>query len=604
MKYWLVLLLLIALPVAAEPRHGLSAFGDLKYPKGFASFDYVNAAAPKGGELRQHSFGTFDNFNPGILRGNVAPDTELLYATLLTRALDEPDAMYGYVANSVELDPDRMWVAFNIDPRARWSDGKPVTAADVVFTFESLIKDGHPIYRLSLHDVDGAKAESDRRVVFHFKPTEGRRDLPLVLAALPLMQKAWFEGREFGRPTLDPPPGAGPYTVEKAEMGRFVTYQRNADWWARDLPTMKGRYNPDRMSWIFFRDRDVAVEGFFAGEYDLRNELTSRVWATGYEGKPAVEKGWIKRETLADGQPASFQAIYFNTRRAKFADPRVREALNLAFDFEWTNKNLFYGIYKRLRSRFDNSPLAATGKPSPEELKLLEPFRNELPPALFEREFEPPKTDGSGENRENLRRARQLLADAGWVIKDGRLVNASTGEKFEIEFLEYEPSTDRYMGPYARHLDRLGISARTRLVDVAGYENRVRDFDFDMMSRAYGNTTTPGVELRNFFSTKAAGTSGSFNFPGIKSAAADALIEKVVQAKSREELNTAARALDRVLMWNWYWIPAWYSGQHRLAYWDKVGRPNPIAPLSSFNPDWADDWWVDEAKAAKLPRRN
>lgn len=594
-------LALVASPLAAEPRHGLSAFGDLKYPATFTHFDYVNPQAPKGGDQRAMSFSTFDSFHPAILRGNPAPSISLLFASLMTRALDEPDAMYGYIAESADVAPDHSSVTFALRPTARWHDGTPITADDVVFTLEAIRRDGHPQYRLALTDVSGIEADGPLKVTVRFKPGPASRDLPLTVASLPILQKKWFEGREFTKPTLEPPTGSGPYKVESADPGRNLTYARVRDWWGEKLPVAVGRFNPDRMRWVYFRDREIAVEGFFAGEYDVRLELTARVWATGYD-KPPVEKGYIKREVLPDGNPAGFQAFYFNTRRAKFADPKVREALALSFDFEWTNKTLFYGLYKRLRSRFDNSPLAATGLPSPAELALLEPFRAELDPRVFTEEFNPPRTDGSGEMRDNLRRAGQLLTAAGWVVKDGRRVNARTGEALSLEFLEFEPSFDRILGPYFRNLERLGIKAEMRVVDPAAFENRIRDFDFDATSRGYSQGPTPGIELKNFFGAAAADVTGSLNIPGIRSKAVDALVEKALAATTREELTVAIRALDRVLMWGNYWIPSWYSGTHRLAYWDRLSRPDPIAPYSDYNPEWEDYWWYDEAKSARLPK--
>lgn len=594
-------LLLAAFAAEAQPKHGLSAFGDLKYPAGFKHFEYVNPAAPKGGELREWQLETYDNLNPLILKGVTAQGLALAYESLMARALDEPDAMYAWLAESVELAPDRAWAAFNINPKARWHDGKPVTAEDVAFTFEAVIRDGHPQYQLVLRDLESVKAEGPRRVVFRFKPGESRRDLPLIVAGMPILNKAWFQGRDFGRPTIDPPLGSGPYRVDKVEAGRSLSFRRVADWWAKDLPIAVGRYNYDSVRHDYYRDRDIAFEAFFAGEYDYRVEITARNWATGYENKPAFQQGRVKREVLTDHTPSGVQAYFLNARKPHLADRRVREALNWAFDYEWMNKNLFYGLYKRTRSMFQNSELEASGLPGPEELKLLEPFRASLPPEVFTKEYVPPVTDGSGNNREQLRRAQALFREAGWTVQDGKLKNAK-GEPFRLEFLLYEPSFQRIVNPVMRNLERIGVEATIRIVDVTAFENRMRAFDYDVMSRRFSQPMTPGVEQRNYWSGVSADVTGSFNFSGIKDPAVDALVERIVAAKSRAEVVTASRALDRVLTWGWYTIPNWYSGTIKLATWDRFGRP---AILPKYSPDAGigEEWWIDPAKDKALGLR-
>ncbi|WP_374630514.1 extracellular solute-binding protein [Ferrovibrio sp.] len=583
----------------AQARHGLSSFGDLKYPEGFKHFDYVNPDAPKGGTLRQWQLESFDNLNPLILKGVTAQSLALTQQSLMRRAADEPDAVYAEVAQSVELGPDRAWAAFTLDPRARWHDGSPITAEDVVFTFESTLKEGHPQYQLILADLDSVKAEGPRRVVFRFKPGETRRDLPLLVAQIPLLAKSWFKNRPFAQPTAEPPLTSGPYRIERVDAGRSLTFRRVADWWAKDLPVNRGQFNFDAVRDDYYRDRDIAVEAFFAGEYDYRVEITARVWATGFDGKPAVREGRIIREVLPDETPSGVQAFFLNARKDKFKDVRVREALNLAFDYEWMNKTLFYDLYKRTRSMFENSSMAATGLPSPAELALLEPYRAKLPPRVFTQEFQPPKTDGSGENRDNLRQATRLLREAGWTIKDKRLQNAK-GEAFEIEFLLFEPSFQRVISPFMRNLERLGIHSTIRNVDGSAYEQRMRNFDYDLILRRIVQPMTPGVEQRNFWSSPSANVTGSFNFSGIQDPAVDALVENLVRAKNRGESVAAARALDRALSWNWYVIHNWYSGTYRLGLWDRFGRP---AVKPKFDLGLLETWWIDPAKDAKLGLR-
>lgn len=599
--YALLLLSCLSSLAAAQPRHGLSAFGDLKHPPGFTHFDYVNPNAPKGGELRTWELDSFDNFNPLILKGVVARNLSLTYQSLMARGLDEPDAVYADLAESAELAPDRSWVAFMINAKARWHDGTPVTAEDVVFTVESAKKDGHPLYQLILRDVDSVTAESPRRVVFRFAETESRRDLPLTVAQLPILQKAWFRTRDFAAPTIEPITASGPYRVSRVDAGRTVVFERVKDWWAKDLPVNRGRFNFDWFRDDYYRDRDIAVEAFFAGEYDFREEVIARVWATQYHGKPAFDQGRVKREVLKDETPSGVQAWFLNSRKPHLADPRVREALNLAYDFEWANRTLFYGLYKRTRSMFENSDLAATGLPSEAELKLLEPHRSRLPKSVFEKEYQPPQSDGSGNNRANLKRAQELLKEAGWRVENGRLVDAK-GEPFTLEFLMYESSFQRFINPFARNLERIGITVRLRLVDISAFENRMRAFDFDIMSRRFVQPMTPGIEQRNYWSARSAATVGSFNFSGVNDPVVDDLVERIVSARSRDELRAATRALDRVLMWGWYVIPHWYSGTFKLGYWDRFVRP---ARKPLYDVGLTETWWIDPVKdkALNLPRQ-
>ena len=578
----------------ADKSHGLSAFGDLKYRADFKHFDYVNPNALKGGTLRLRGIDSFDNLNAFILKG-VKPDAlSLIHATLMEGAADEPDGLYGFVAKTVDLPADKGWIAFELRPEATFNDGTRITASDVVFTFNILVAKGHPQYRINFAGIKSVEALSPSRIKFTFKQ-KGNRDLPLQLARLPILSKTYYSKVPFEKTTLTPPPGAGPYKVEKVDPGRAIIYRRVADHWARDLPIMIGRYNFDTVQIDYYRDRDIAFEAFFTGAYDFREEFTSRSWATQYD-KPAVNKGLVVRETLPDETPSGVQAFFFNMRRAKFSDARVRQAIDLAFDFEWTNKTLFYGLYDRTNSMFENSRLAAKQKPSAEELALLEPWRGKVPEGVFTAPYKSPVADGSGNNRRNFRKAAKLLRAAGWSIKNNQRVNAK-GEKLTIEFLLFESSFQRIINPYVRNLKRIGIEAHIRIVDVANYQLRRQEFDFDVIIQRYTMPNTPGIEQSNYFGSKWADVPGSLNLAGIKNPVVDNLVEKVISAKSREPLVTATRALDRVLMWNHYSVPQWYKGVHNIAYWNKFDRPR-IKP--QFDLGMLDTWWFNPEKAAMI----
>lgn len=597
------LLAAVAPADAAGQRHGLSIFGDLKYPADFKHFEYVDPQAPKGGEFRSWSVETFDSLNPFIVRG-VAPITssesfgiDQTFTSLLQAAADEPDSAYGLAAESVEKSADRRSITFNIRAAAAFHDGTPIRAEDVVFSFDTLKKDGHPRYRLLLRDVVRAVATTPLSVRFEFDASF-TRDLPLVVGSLPIISKAHFASRPFNETTLVPLLGSGPYKVEKVDAGRSITYRRVEDWWGRSLPVNVGRYNFDTIRYDFYRDRDVALEAFFAGEYDWREEFTSRSWATGYD-RPAVKDGRILRLTLPDNTLSGFQAYFLNMRRDKFKDRRVREAFAYAFDFEWTNKNLFYGLYQRTVSIYPNSELAAAGKPSAAELALLEPLRGKVPEQVFGEPYRPPMTDGSGNLRDHLRKAQQLLQEAGWVVRDGKLVNGRTGEPMRVEFLMFERGFERINNPIAQNLKRLGIEASLRLVEPAQYQNRMRDYDFDIIVQRYGMPQTPGVEQRNYWLSANRDIPGTFNLAGVGDPAVDVLVEKVISARTRPELIAAARALDRVVMWNNYALPQWNKAEHNLAFWDKFGRPK-VKPYYGLGA--VDTWWVDRAKEAALKR--
>ena len=579
-------------PAAAqETVHGLSLFGDLKYGPDFAHFDYVEPNAPKGGMLYLATVGTFSTLNPFTLKGVSAAGAGFPFESLLEGAADEPDAAYGLVAAEVALAPDRRSVRFLLRPEARWHDGTPVTAADVAFSFEILTTEGAPSFATQLAGVDRVETSGDREVAFHLVDPDNRK-LPLIVGGMPIISEAYFRGRSFGKTTLDPPLGSGPYRVGKVDAGRFIGFERVAEYWGAALPVMTGRYNFDTIAIDYYRDRTVLVEALKAGEYDFHEEFTSKVWATQYD-IPAVEEGWLVKDVLPDNTPSGVQAFFINTRLPKFQDRRVREALSYVFDFGWLNKNQFFGIYDRMASYFENSDLAARGLPSEAELAILEPYRGAVPEEVFTTEFAPPSTDGSGNNRQNLRTAQALLREAGWITRDGALVNEATGEPMTIEFLYFEPTFERIYAIFARSLERLGVGVTLRLVDSASYEERMKSHDFEITTLRFVFNLSPGAELNANFATATADQVGSSNAAGIKDPVVDALIAEVVGATDRATLVAAARALDRVLLRGHYMIPQWYKGAHHLVYWDKFGRP-------ALKPRYArgviDTWWVDREK--------
>lgn len=580
----------------ATPAHGVAMHGDLAYPPDFTHFAYVNPDAPKGGEVVYSALGSFDSLNPFILRGQPAAGSGIVFETLTARSLDEPFSAYGLLAETIEMPEDRSWVAFTLRPEARWQDGSPVTVDDVIFSLETLKTKGHPLYRAYYANVVGAEAAGERRVLFHFDG-EVNRELPLIVGELPILPRHFWEGRDFEATTLDPLLGSGPYRVAKVDPGRSITYDRVADYWGKDLPVNKGRYNFDRIRYEYFRDSNVALEAFKAGQYDFRLENIARLWATAYTG-PAIDAGLIVKEEIPDETGDGMQGFVFNTRREMFKDPKVREALAYAFDFEWTNRTLFYGLYSRTKSYFSNTELAARELPDERELKILEPFRSELPESVFTTVYEPPTTDGSGELRENLRTALGLLRDAGWMIdpKTRKLVNGESGRPMQFEILLVNPSFERIVGPMLRNLERLGIDATMRTIDTAQYQNRVDAFDFDMVVNVWGQSLSPGNEQRDFWSCAAAETPGSRNLAGICDPVVDALIDRVIAADSREDLVAATRALDRVLLAGYYVIPNWHSRVNRVAYWDKLDH-SAVTPPYGLD---LDAWWIDSGRERQI----
>lgn len=589
-----LLLASVAAPAAAGTvSHGLSLIGDLKYPAGFAHLDYVNPDAPKGGTLRRHAIGTFDTFNPFIIKGSAASGIGLIHETLMTSPADEAPAEYGLVAKTVEVPDDLSHVVFELRPEAKFHDGTPITADDVIWTFETLKKKGAPIYPFYYKNVARGVKLGDRRVKFEFAGPPNR-ELPQITGQLPVLSKAWWSTRDFSKTTLEPPMGSGPYRISSFEAGRFVALERVDDWWGKDLPINVGQYNFDRIRFDYYRDETVALEAFKAQRYDLRLENASLTWATGYDF-PARREGKVKLEEVPNARPTGMQAFVFNLRRPQFGDPVLRRAMAYAFDFEWSNKHLFYGQYARTKSFFSNSELAARELPSKEELALLEPWRGRIPDEVFAKIYEPPSTDGSGNLRSNLRTALRLLKNAGYRIEDRKLISPVTKAPVAFEILLVSPAFERIVSPFARNLERLGIEAAVRTVDQSQYVNRVRSFDFDMIVGGAGQSESPGNEQRDYWSSAAADRQGSRNAGGIKNPAIDALVEKIVDARNRKEVVVASRALDRVLSWNHYVIPHWHIRVDRLVRWDRFGVPRH----PKYGPDIM-SWWVDAAKDRAL----
>ena len=579
------------------PFHGVAMHGKPKYGPLFSHFEYVNPNAPKGGDVRLNAIGTFDNLNAFTLKGISAVGLGGLHDTLLTSSSDEAFSEYGLLAESIEMPKDRSWVAFNLRKEARWHDGKPITVDDVIFSLQILKTKGHPFYRAYFANVAKAEKTGNRRVKFTFSGNLNR-ELPLITGQLPILPKHYWESRQFDKTTLEPPLGSGPYRIETFQSGRSITYVRVQDYWGKDLPVNRGRYNFDRIRYDYYRDSTVALEAFKAGEYDFRLENSSKDWATAYD-VPAVREGLIQKKLIPHERPTGMQAFIFNLRRPQFKDPRVRQALAYAFDFEWTNQNLFYGQYTRSSSFFSNSELASRGKPGPEELEILKPFEGKIPPEVFTTEYQPPSTLGEGRIRANLRKAVKLLNEAGWVFKDRKLVNQKTGVAFSFEILLQQPTWERISLPFAKNLERLGIDAKVRTVDAAQFQKRSEEFDFDMIVDVFAQSLSPGNEQRDFWGSAAAKEPGSRNTIGIQDPTVDDLIDLVISAPDRKSLIHRTRALDRVLLWGHYVIPHWHIRSFRVAYWDKFGIPK-VTPKYNLG---FDNWWVDTRLEAALVKR-
>lgn len=595
---WIVpLLALLPIHAYAAPRHGIAMHGDLKYKADFKHFDYVNPDAPKGGELRLSEEETFDSLNPYILKGVPAAGLARTFDTLMVKSADEAFSQYGLIAESVETPPDRSWVEFKLRPQARFHDGTRIMPEDVLFTFDALMISGHPFYQFYYSGVEHVAKTGENSVKFTFKP-EANRELPLILGELPVLPRNQWINKPFNQTTLTPLLGSGPYKVAKVEAGRSIVYERVKDYWAKDLPVMKGQYNFDRIRIDYYRDATVSLEAFKAGEYDLRVENTAKAWATGYDF-PAAKEGKVVLDEIRHQNSTGMQGFSFNTRNPLFADRRVREAIGLAFNFELANKQLFFGSYTRTRSYFSNSELASEGLPTGDELKLLQEYRGHIPAELFTKPYAPPffasddkdKDPFAASTRENLRRARALLEEAGWKVNAaGKLVNAQ-GQPFAFEILLVNPAFERISLPFAKNLERLGIDANVRTVDTTQYQNRMESFDFDMTVSVFPESLSPGNEQHDFWTTDSGKTPGGRNVIGIQDQVVDELVDLLIASPDRKTLVTRARALDRVLLWGHYVIPHWHIRSYRVAFWKKFGRPKLNPPY-----ELAIDTWWSEAK--------
>ncbi|SLN25204.1 extracellular solute-binding protein [Oceanibacterium hippocampi] len=585
---------MLGAPAMAEPRHALSLLGEPKYAADFSHLDYANPDAPKGGSLRLSAIGGFDSFNPFIVRGNVAAGVGLTVDSLMEQTMDDASAEYGLIAESIEVAPDNLSVVFHLRPEARFHDGSPITAEDVIWTFNALKTDGRPIYRHYYNDVTNAAALDAHSVRFDFA-TDQNKELAQILGQLPVLSKRYYETHAFAETSLTPFLGSGPYRIGKFESNRFVELERVEDYWARDLPLRRGLHNFDRIRYDYFRDRSIAFEAFTSHQFDYWSENSASAWATAYDF-PAREAGLVKKEEIRHYQPTGMSGLVFNLRRPIFQNPALREALDHAFDFEWSNRQLFYGQYARTKSYFSNSDLAATGKPSALELEYLEPLRGRIPDDVFGEAYQPPVTDGTGNIRKSLGNALTILKEAGYELRDGKLIDPKSGQPIAFEILLVQPNFERVVNPIVKNLARLGIVARVRTVDSAQYESRLNDYDFDVIAAGFPQSESPGNEQREFWGSAAADQPGSRNLIGIQDPAVDELIEKLIAAPDREHLVAASRALDRVLQQGHYLIPLFHITSDRIAYWNKFSHPE-VTPRYGVA---VIAWWYDADKAARL----
>lgn len=584
----IILFSLFPLNAFAEKLHALSLHGAVKYGADFTHFDYVNPNAPKGGTLKEHAIGTFDSLNRFIIKGVPAQNLKLTYDTLMIQSDDEPFSEYGLLAKKVEVADDNSAITFYLHETAKFHDGEPVKPEDVIWTFETLRTKGAPFYRAYYNDVSEVVKVSDHVVTFKFKTTDNK-ELPLIIGQLPVLPKHFWEGKDFAATTLEPPLGSGPYKVKSVDAGKQIVFERVKDYWGKDLPVNVGHYNFDTITVDYYRDATVAVEALLSGEYDYRLENIAKTWATTYKDAQAVKKGAVKLEEIHHSRPAGMQGFAMNIRRPVFKDPIVREAVTLAFDFEWANKQFAFGSYTRTDSYFENSELASSGLPTGKELEILKQFKDQLPEKLFTEEFKLPVTDGSGNNRRYLRKAIKLLEDAGYKTgPDGIRIDPETGNKLSFQIIDNQPAFERWTLPFIKNLKKIGIEAEFRVVDTAQYQNRVLSHDFDMTIHSIPQSLSPGNEQREFWHSEKADVPGSRNWIGIQSDVVDTLIDIIINAPSREDLVAASRALDRVLLWDYYVVPQWHLNAFRVAYRDKFGRPEVQAPYD-FN--LQDTWW-------------
>jgi len=573
----------LASPV--KGKHAIAMHGLPRYPKGFSHFDYVNPKAPKGGKVVRSEFGSYDSFNPFIIKGSAVTGIGYIYDTLTVGSHDEAFTQYGLIAKSVEIPEDRTSVTFHINPDARFNDGHPITAEDVEFTFNKLITEGSPFYGAYYGDVTNLEILNTLTIKFNFKNGQNR-ELPLILGQINVLPAHYWKDKDFTKMSLTPPLGSGPYKIKTFKTGHSVTYERVENYWAKNHPARKGQYNIDEIRFDYYRDPNVALEAFKSLNFDYVEETSAKRWATQYAGN-AFDANKLIKTTIPHQNTAGMQGFAFNIRKPAFKDVRVRQALNLAFDFEWINKNLFYNAYTRTDSYFDNSELASSGLPAGKELAILKKFEQQLPPTLFTEEVYTPTSKGNGSNRQNLRKAIRLLKEAGWQVKNKQLVNAK-GEQFAFEFLIYLKDFERVILPYVKSLQKLGIKTDIRLVDRAQYIERIRAFDFDMVIQTFGQSSSPGNEQREFWGSAYAESRGSRNIVGISSPVIDDIIEILIAANTRDDLIASSRALDRMLLWGSYVVPQWHITTFRVAYRDFFGRPT-IAPTHSIG---FDSWWV------------
>ena len=601
MRISLLLVTLLFIPLTAQAEiiiaPSVAMHGDAKYKDGFTHFDYTNPDAPKGGTLKNSAIGNFDSLNPFIIKGTPAGGLtflgqNMIYDSLMEQSNDEPFSMYGLLAEKIEYDTeDKSWVAFHLNPEAKWADGKPVTPEDVIWSFNIFLEKGSPFFKAYYGDVTKVEATSDTRVKFTFQHADNA-ELPLILSQLSILPKHYWANKDFGSTSLEFPLGSGPYKVAKVDAGRSITYERNPDYWGKDLPINKGRFNFGNVVYDYYKDSNVALEAFFAGEYDYRIENTAKLWETGYDVEP-VKDGRIIKEEIPHKRPQGMQGFLYNIRKPVFQDKNVRKALAYAFDFEWSNKQFAYGDYKRTDSYFENSELAALdGPPTGRVLEILETYRGKIPDEVFTTRYEPPKTDGSGNLRKNLREAMTILDEAGYKLgADGIRVHEKTGQKLEFEIVDSNPLFERWVLPFIANLKKIGVQANFRTLDPAQYQNRMNSFDYDMTIGSIAQSSSPGNEQRDFWASEKADIPGSRNYIGIKDPAIDDLIEKIIKAPSREELVALTRALDRILLSGYYLIPQWHIDHWRVAYWKKLGRPDH---LSDLTPAIGDTWWIKE----------
>ncbi len=591
-NFVLSILLPLSASAATTKSHGIAIHGEPGYPADFTHFKYVNPDAPKGGELRIARRGTFDNFNPYIIKG--VPGPGFTPESLLTSSADEASSEYGLIAESLEWPEDRSWVIFTLRPEARWHDGKPITVEDILFSLDIIKTKSSPYYRNLYGSITRAEKIGNQQIKFYSSEVENR-EFPIIAGGLPIFAEHYWKDRDFAKTTLEPPLSSGPYKVVDFEAGRYVIQERVKDYWGKDLPVKKGQDNFDLRRTTYYRDDDVIKLAIKSGEIDYHEERSSSAWAEDYD-VPAITKGWLNKESIPHKRPQGLQGFYLNTRRGIFKDPKVREALGYAYDFEWTNNNLSHGLLTRSTNYFGNSELASSGLPTGKELEILERYRGKVPDRLFIEPFHVPTSDGMGWPRDNLRKAFTLLAEAGWIVKDLKLVNEMTGEQMSFEMLVVSKGMERTILPFAASLSKLGINASIRLVDSPQYINRLNKYDYDAIISKIPVTISPGAEQRGFWSSEIVDRTGAWNFAGIKDPVVDALLGEIMTAKSREDLVSTVRALDRVLLWGFYVIPQFHTKDDRIIFWDKFSRPK-IIPWRGTSTSY---WWYDSVKDAAL----